>query len=351
MKKLILIPALMLGTISVASDYNYELTPVIGYNIAEGDLNLKNEVLVGLEAQYNGFDLPVKPELSILYSDGVKSENITPSEKTDVYRFAINAVYEYEKMDKVIPFAKAGIGYETMDRHIADNTDGAFVDVGAGIKVPFTDAVALKLEAIYLLKYNDYAKDRSRLDNNLALLAGLNFAFGKNAAPEPEQFVEPEPMPEPTPEPEPAPVVDGDDDNDSVLNSVDECPNTYENVIKVDDKGCAELVNLRVNFKFDSYEVSEEANADIENFVSFMNDHENYDAKIVGHTDSIGTKEYNQMLSEKRANAVKDGIINKGIDSTRVTSEGKGETSPIASNMLEDGRAQNRRIEAELIKK
>lgn len=350
MKSLILIPALMLGTMSMASDYKYEITPLVGYNIAEGDLNLKNNALVGLEVQYNGFNLPIKPELSILYSDGVKSENITPQEKTDITRFAINGVYEFDKVDNILPFVKAGIGYETMDTpYIADNTDGAFVDAGAGIKIPFTDAVALKLEALYMLKYNDYNKDRSRLDNNLAILAGLNFAFGKDAAPEPEPFVEPEPMPEPEPTPEPA--VDGDDDNDSVLNSVDECPNTYENVIKVDEKGCALLVNLRVNFKFDSYAVEDEANADIDNFVSFMSDHENYDAKITGHTDSIGTEAYNQMLSEKRAQAVKDEITNRGISEKRIISEGMGEKSPIAANDTNEGRALNRRIEAEMIKK
>jgi OOP family OmpA-OmpF porin len=356
-KKLLIIPAL-LGTIAVASDYNYEVTPVIGYNVAEGNLNLDNEIIGGLELQYNGFDFPIKPELSFLYSDGVNSEGITPKDKTDITRIAINGVYEFDAMGKVIPFLKAGIGYETLDRHFANNSDSGFVDAGAGIKIPFTDAIALKLEALYMLKYSDSSvsddtADDNFGDSNLALLAGLNFSFGKNAQPEPTPRVEPEPMPEPepAPEPAPAPVVDGDDDKDSVPNSIDECPNTYENVIKVDEKGCAELVNLRVNFKFDSAEVQEEYNADIENFVNFMNDHENYDAKIVGHTDSIGTEAYNQKLSERRAQSVKNEIVKNGINVDRVVSEGMGEKEPIASNMLKEGRAQNRRIEAKLIKK
>lgn len=352
MKKLLLIPVLI-GTMAMANDYSYEITPLVGYNIAEGNLNLENELVTGLELQYNDFDFPIKPEISFLYSDGVKSEGITPQNKTDIYRFALNGIYELPASETVIPFIKAGIGYESIDKDFANNTDATFVNAGGGVKIPF-GAVALKLEAVYMLKYSDNsAADDTARDNwgdsNLALLAGLNIPFGKKAAPEPEAAPEPWPEPEPKPEPEPAPI-DGDDDKDSVLNSVDECPNTYENVIRVDAQGCAELVDLRVNFKFNSSDVSEEYNADIENFVKFMNDHENYTATIAGHTDSIGTEAYNQMLSEKRAESVKNAMVEKGIDAQRITSVGRGETSPIATNMTKEGRAQNRRIEAALIK-
>ncbi|HEY9281551.1 MAG TPA: OmpA family protein [Eoetvoesiella sp.] len=68
-----------------------------------------------------------------------------------------------------------------------------------------------------------------------------------------------------------------------------------------------------------------------------------------GHTDSIGTEAYNQKLSERRANSVKAYLVTKGIDPNRIYVEGKGETSPVASNKTREGRAQNRRVEIEIV--
>jgi OOP family OmpA-OmpF porin len=68
-----------------------------------------------------------------------------------------------------------------------------------------------------------------------------------------------------------------------------------------------------------------------------------------GHTDSIGTEQYNQGLSERRANTVKNYLISKGIPADRIYAEGKGETSPVASNKTREGRAQNRRVEIEIV--
>lgn len=69
----------------------------------------------------------------------------------------------------------------------------------------------------------------------------------------------------------------------------------------------------------------------------------------VGHTDSVGTDEYNQKLSIRRADAVKAYIISRGIDAKRVFSEGKGEKQPVADNKSSAGRAKNRRVEIEVV--
>ena len=343
MKKLLLIPAL-LGSLAVASDYKYEITPVIGYNIAEGNLNLKNDLIGGVEIKFNDVDSAIKPEISLLHSDGVKSRNLTPSDKTDITRIAINGVHEYSEMSGIIPFAKAGIGYETIDKHFAENTDGLFVDIGAGVKFPLAEAIALKLETIYSLKYNEHTSGGTIGDSNLALLAGLNFAFGKKAQPEPEAI----PEPEPTPEPAPAPV-DGDDDNDGVLNSVDKCPTSPANAV-VNDEGCPIIVNLHINFENDSYAVDTMSNDNIKAFADFLNMYPNYSATIIGHTDSKASEKYNQKLSENRADAVKKLIVGYGVSADRVKASGMGETSPTADNSTKAGRAENRRIEAELIR-
>lgn len=69
----------------------------------------------------------------------------------------------------------------------------------------------------------------------------------------------------------------------------------------------------------------------------------------VGHTDSIGSEKYNMGLSQRRANAVKAYLVSKGIDANRIYAEGKGESQPVASNKTREGRAQNRRVEIEIV--
>ena len=69
----------------------------------------------------------------------------------------------------------------------------------------------------------------------------------------------------------------------------------------------------------------------------------------VGHTDAIGSEAYNQKLSMRRANAVKAYLVSKGVDKTRIYTEGKGKTQPVADNRTKEGRAKNRRVEIEVV--
>jgi OOP family OmpA-OmpF porin len=66
-----------------------------------------------------------------------------------------------------------------------------------------------------------------------------------------------------------------------------------------------------------------------------------------GHTDSIGTDAYNQKLSERRAQAVKDYLVSKGIPASKITTIGKGESQPVATNKTAEGRQKNRRVDIE----
>lgn len=406
MKRLLLIPALLLGSVAMATDYNYEITPLIGYNVAEGNTDLDNYTTFGAEFQYNGLDSVIKPELSLLYSKADYNTNKLPSgTDTEVWRFALNGVYEYDKVGAVIPLAKAGLGYESMnDGSYTSNTgnaDSAFIDAGIGAKIPFNDMIALKLEAVYMLKYND-----NRYDNNLAVLAGLNIAFGEKA--QKAAPVKEEPVVVAA-----AVVVDGDDDKDGVLNSADKCPTTpagsrvdvkgcfldgdddNDGVLNAsdsclasapgekvdasgckvdtdDDKdgvlnskdicpntplgdavnsdGCPAKVTLHVKFENNSDVVNQESYDIIGKYADFLNNYSSYSAKIIGYTDSRGSTDYNQKLSEKRANAIKSVLLKKGVPAERLSSVGMGESNPVADNATKEGRAQNRRIEAELTK-
>lgn len=89
---------------------------------------------------------------------------------------------------------------------------------------------------------------------------------------------------------------------------------------------------------------------EINNVVKMMLDHPSFVIKIVGHTDNIGSEKGNLILSEARAKAVTDALINKNINANRILYEGKGATEPIADNTSEAGRQQNRRTELKFVK-
>jgi OOP family OmpA-OmpF porin len=100
-----------------------------------------------------------------------------------------------------------------------------------------------------------------------------------------------------------------------------------------------------VLFDFDKSNVKPEAAAILDRLVAFMNENKDKKASLSGHTDSIGTDAYNQRLSERRVNSVRDYVVKKGVDSTRVSGQGFGESKPIADNKTKEGRAKNRRTE------
>ncbi len=117
----------------------------------------------------------------------------------------------------------------------------------------------------------------------------------------------------------------------------------------------AEFTIKPVYFKFDDYSLSEESGKELDRIISLLNDYSNLEAKLSGHTDSEGTVEYNQKLSEKRALSALNYMISKGINSSRLGSAGFGETKAAAINKNPDGsdnpegRGLNRRVEFEII--
>jgi OOP family OmpA-OmpF porin len=100
-----------------------------------------------------------------------------------------------------------------------------------------------------------------------------------------------------------------------------------------------------VLFDFDKSTIKPEAAAILDRLVVFMNENKDKRVNLSGHTDSIGTDAYNQKLSERRAASVKNYLTKKGVDTSRISSQGFGETKPIADNKTKEGRAKNRRVE------
>ena len=96
--------------------------------------------------------------------------------------------------------------------------------------------------------------------------------------------------------------------------------------------------------------IKDESTPVLVDIISILNEYPNANFTIEGHTDSIGSVETNQKLSESRAQAVLKFLINGGINPSRLTAVGYGESKPIATNMYKDGRQKNRRVEINLVK-
>jgi OOP family OmpA-OmpF porin len=102
-------------------------------------------------------------------------------------------------------------------------------------------------------------------------------------------------------------------------------------------------------FDFDKSVLKPEAKAKLDDLVDKTKGLALEVVIAVGHTDSIGSNAYNQGLSVRRANAVRDYLVGKGVEKNRVYTEGKGETQPVADNKTREGRAKNRRVEIEVV--
>lgn len=100
-----------------------------------------------------------------------------------------------------------------------------------------------------------------------------------------------------------------------------------------------------VNFAFDSSNLSTVAKSNLDKLAEVLVNNPDTNINIYGHTDSKGSASYNQSLSERRANSVRNYLLNKGIASSRMFPMGMGETEPKASNETDAGRAENRRVE------
>lgn len=98
-------------------------------------------------------------------------------------------------------------------------------------------------------------------------------------------------------------------------------------------------------FDFDSAGLRENARENLNSFAESMQDFEDTNILVVGHTDARGSESYNQDLSERRAQSATEYLAEQGLSTSRITSVGRGETEPVATNETSEGRQQNRRVE------
>jgi OOP family OmpA-OmpF porin len=156
---------------------------------------------------------------------------------------------------------------------------------------------------------------------------------------------------------------DGDEDDDGVFDRRDRCPDTPANT-PVEHHGCplpqypasvkpepvqSEVITLSdagdVLFAFNQSELTPAAQSKLDSLMPKLQSADVVSVKVIGHTDSVGSDTYNQALSERRASSVATYLLSQGLAPNKLTSEGKGQSQPVADNETEEGRAKNRRVE------
>lgn len=270
------------------------------------------------------------------------------------------------------------------------NTRETRVNAGGGFRYNFNDGFSARFDVREF-----HGIDDSTFDTQVSL--GLSFAFGRSADSEPAS--EPEPMDsdndgvnnsrDQCPGTTRGASVnsqgcEADADNDGVVDSADQCPNTpagasvnnrgceidsdNDGVVDsrdecpgtsagadVDNQGCTgetesvETFTLNIQFPTNSSVIGSEYDQELQQVADFMNEHPETTVEVAGHTDSAGEAGYNQFLSQRRAESVANRLVDTmGINSSRVSAAGYGETQPVASNDTASGRAENRRVEARI---
>jgi OOP family OmpA-OmpF porin len=173
-------------------------------------------------------------------------------------------------------------------------------------------------------------KNLNKLAASFAAVALVMAGCASTPEPEPAPKAAPA-APAPAPEPAPAPAAPA-------------APKTPPPPAAVKVTYAAEVF-----FDFDKSVIKPEGKAKLDDLAEKVKGINLEVIIAVGHADSIGTDEYNQKLSVRRAEAVKAYLSGKGIDKNRLYTEGKGEKQPVADNRTAEGRAKNRRVEIEVV--
>lgn len=214
---------------------------------------------------------------------------------------------------------------------------------GLGLEYLLTDSLGLRAEA-----------ERYRIDDAVGntgdvdlYSAGLVYRFGRQppvAAPVAAPLPRAEPAPAPASPLPPTPPRDSD--NDGVTDDLDKCPGTPAGVA-VDRNGCplrGSITLEGVTFEYDSAMLTAESRKLLDVIANDLVKYGRLRVEMQGHTDSVGSDQYNRALSQRRAEAVRTYLIDHGVSADRLTARGYGEAQPIDDNGTDAGRSRNRRV-------
>jgi len=319
----LLLAAMTAAPVTVMADPGqFYLTPFVGWQQFDKSRRIDDSVTWGLGAEYQ-FSRHWGVELD--YSQASSANLRNSSRNVKVQRLNLDGIFYFGRhgWDEVFePYLKAGVGHNRYsypslrDEDINEGNitkgrkNGTDLDLGVGVRFHFNDHWSARLEAKGIYETLTY-------ETHGLYTLGVSYAFGSPARKR-------EPMPAPAavetpPPPPPAPMV----------------------LTKTEN------MRLEITFDFNKAVIKEEYMGEVERAANFLKRYPGVHAVIEGHTDSVGSEQYNLKLSERRADAVRNALISRyGIAESRLSAEGFGKTRPIASNATPEGRAQNRRVVA-----
>ena len=383
---------LFMATVAAAENraQTFSLTPFAGGYVFDGKQHLNIGPAFGLRAGYNFTDqFGVEGLFDYIMPEGTLDDQ-TP----DVYNYSLNLLYHFFPKNRLVPFVTAGYGGITTDPEgRSATTKGAF-NYGAGVKYALSESMELRGEVRHLL-----FKSNTETLSNVEFGIGLGFLFG-GAAPPPPPVVAAPPPPEPAPAPAPVVVPPPPAPTSSLSvtpGSITKGESATLNWSSQNATNCdiqpgigpvntqgsmtmkpaadtaytltcsgpggktssaanitvaappPEMLCYKIDIEFDTakWNIKPQYHDELAKLAKFLKDYPALTGVIEGYTDNVGGEKSNQKLSEKRAKSVRDYLVTKlGIDGSRLTSKGFGESKPVADNSTAAGRQKNRRVVA-----
>jgi OOP family OmpA-OmpF porin len=249
---------------------------------------------------------------------------------------------------RVSPYVSAGLGGAQNDREGSSDATDFMAQAGVGLFVKLWESAdgarTFSLRPDIKARWNDAGAEGHPLDYIGTL--GFQFSFG---APTAQPVATPPPAPAPAPvaaTPPPPPPPPGDSDRDGVTDDIDKCPGTAAGVA-VDAEGCplkGSITLEGVTFELNSAQLTADSRTVLNGVAQDLRKYPRLRIELQGHTDSSGADAYNLSLSQRRADSVRQHLVEQGVPPTQLVARGYGETQPIDSNTSNEGRARNRRV-------
>lgn len=357
------------------------LTPMIGYQVFDGALELEDGAAYGAALGYSlTRNWAIEADLRFVPSE----VNLNGGPDVDVWTGTVNALYHFAPERDFVPYLALGAGALRYDVDGGDDDKDLVANWGGGFKYALVDNVDLRFDVRHLLDFRVdedlHTQGASTVRHQLSAMFGLNFQFG-GAASAPVQAAPPAPAPALAVAPAPAvAAAPADSDGDGVLDAADKCPGTPPGArvdaagcpadsdgdgvadyldacldtpkgARVDEKGCpyvlkpVETLTLHILFATNKDQVTPFHYRELDKAFAFIQKYPDHDIVVEGHTDSQGADEYNLQLSQRRAENVTRALVEKyGVPAGRISARGYGENQPTATNDTASGREQNRRV-------
>jgi OOP family OmpA-OmpF porin len=255
-----------------------------------------------------------------------------------MFRYGGEMLYHFFPDKALVPYVAAGFAGLAINGDASGSKNQGVFDYGVGAKYFITDSFALRADVRHLITTG------SQMYNNVSYTVGAHIPFGGLSkavkpveTPPPAAAVAPPPAAQPSvAPPSPAKAVAAEPKKQA-------SPAYTATVQRI----CNKPAILNIHFDFDKADIKSQYHSELKIDGDFLKEFPESTGEISGHTDSIGSEEYNQKLSERRANNVKKYLVeNFGVNASRISAKGYGESNPIDSNKTTEGRAKNRRIEA-----